>query len=672
MKNPLPFNLRMNITARLILLCLIMGLVPLTAAGVIGVFMAVNALEKNVTENMRSNTELQVRQITNNLDRIVKDAIFISDSLSLQRFIRGGSGLVADVEKDFLEFNMLHPEYYQIRYIGLDGYEMIRSNYKNQRFFLTSKDELQYKGDRYYFQKGISQNKKEVYFSPIDFNVEHSEKEMPPQMVVRICTPVYADDAKRGLLVINLFAEHFFSWLALPKTPFTSLLLDESGKILLIEKNGNPPALEKPVGEGQYISEVFPFLGKDELQTMMKAETFLFESVIMVFHPIRNAGNFTVPALYLVTLFPKPYLAPDVIGLRLNFLILAVFVVLLGVVLGVTLAKRFTRPIRQLFMEADLIAGGNFDHELKIRTGDEIEDLANKFNRMRLQIREKRRQLEEWNQTLNRKLDWHITELRNLERQLYRADKLASLGELSMRLAHEIGNPLASIKTVSQALTEDIAEGNGQMEYLEECLDKITSEVDRLSDFLKKFNNFAVMKEAEPALCDLKELIRDVDFFLRIQASEHGITIQESYESDTGQALLDPQQIKQVLINLVLNAIQASKENGVIRVSLKNVNTKCVCLIRENCFCSEHGRHPGAEEFVELSVCDTGQGIAEEELIRIFDPFYTTKPDGTGLGLSIVHRIVESHKGIIRVFSKVGEGTTINIYFPKQKELAVS
>ena len=664
----LPFNLRMNITSRLIMLCLIMGLIPLTAAGILGVFIAVNTLEKNVTENMQSNAELQVRQITNNLDRIVKDANFLSESLSLQQFIHNGSRMLADVERDFIEFNRLHPEYYQIRYIGLDGNEVIRSNYKNKRFFLTPKDELQYKGDRYYFQKGISQNKREVYFSPIDFNVEHSEIELPLQLVVRICTPVYADDAKRGLLVINLFAEHFFNWLALPKTPFTSLLLDENGKILLIEKNGNPPALEKPVGEGQYISEVFPFFGKDELRKMMKAETFSFESVITVFHPIRGVGNFVVPTLYLVTLFPKPYLAPAVTGLKLNFLILAIFVVLLGLILGVTLARRFTRPIRQLFMEADLIAGGNFDHELKINTGDEIEDLANKFNHMRLQIKKKRGQLEEWNQTLNRKLDWHITELRNLERQLYRADKLASLGELSMRLAHEIGNPLASIKTVSQALTEDIAEGNDRLEYL----DKITSEVNRLSEFLKKFNNCAVMKESEPVLCYLRELIRDVDFFLKMQAREHGITIEESYESDTGQTLVDPQQIKQVLINLILNAIQASKENGVIRISLRNTNMKCVCLIREKCFCAENGRHPGADEFVELSVCDTGQGIPEEELIRIFDPFYTTKPEGTGLGLSIVHRIVESHKGIIRVFSKEGEGTTIKIYFPKQKELAVS
>lgn len=668
MKKLFPPSLKMNITARLILLCLVMGLAPLTAAGIIGVFMAVNALEKNVTENMQSNAELQVRQIKSNLDRIVRDANFLSESLSLQRFVRDGSRFLADTENDFIEFNRLHPEYYQIRYIGLDGNEVIRSNYKNKSFFLTPKSELQNKSDRYYFQKGISLNKVDVYFSPIDFNVEHSEIEMPPQLVVRICKPVYADDAKMGLLVINLFAEHFFSWLQLPKTPFTSLLLDESGKILLFEKNGNPPALEKSVREGQNISEVFPFLSNGELQTMMKAETFSFKSVIAVFHPIRGVGNFNVSTLYLVTLFPTPYLVPAMTGLKLNFLMLAILVVILGVSLGVVLGRRFARPIRHLCMEADMIAGGNLDYELKIRTGDEIENLADKFNRMRLQIKEKRRLLEEWNQTLNRKLDWHITELRSLERQLYRADKLASLGELSMRLAHEIGNPLASIKTVSQALIEDVADGNGNLEYL----DKITSEVNRLSEFLKKFNNFAVMKEAEPVPCDLKDLIRDVDFFLRIQARDHGITIEESYELDTGQVFLDPQQVKQMLINLILNAIQASKENGVIRVSLKNVNTNCVCLIRENCFCSEQGRHPGAEEFLELSVCDMGQGIAEEDLIRIFDPFYTTKPDGTGLGLSIVHRIVETHKGIIRVFSKVGEGTTIKIYFPKQKELAVS
>jgi len=231
-----------------------------------------------------------------------------------------------------------------------------------------------------------------------------------------------------------------------------------------------------------------------------------------------------------------------------------------------------------------------------------------------------------------------------------------------MRLAHEIGNPLASIKTVTQAMSEDEFQENEQTEYY----NKIVSEVDRLNSFLKKFNNFAVMKEVEPFPCDLEGLIHDVNYFLKIQAEEHGVRIEEIIEPDMEKILIDPQQVKQILINLILNAIQACENGGEIRISLKNLATSCVCSLRDNgCFCEAKGLHSGADEFVELSICDNGKGMREEELIKIFDPFYTTKPDGTGLGLSVAHRIVEMHRGLIRVYSQKGKGTTFRIYFPK-------
>lgn len=659
-----PFRLR--ITSRLIFFCLIMGLVPFTTAGVIGMMMSVRALEENVTESLRATAELQISRVRNNLNRVSRDAVFLSEISALKRFLCGDRSWLDELENEFLEFNRLRPEYYQIRFLDIGGHEVIRSNYKNQKFFLTARKDLQRKSHRYYYQKSVLLSKGDIYFSPIDLNMEFSRVETPPQLVVRVSTPVYVDGAKKGVVVINLFAESFFEWIRLRQTRFTTLLLDENAKILHEAGNGYAPVLGETRLEGKNVSDVLPFFSPEKIGTL-DTGIFQLDSAIAAFQPIRGVGGFQTPAWYIITLFPKPYLSEPVRKLESNLLALGVIVAALLVVLGVALAKRFTRPIRQLYMEADLIAEGNLDHELEIKTGDEIEDLAEKFNRMRLQIKEKQKELEKWNRELNTKLDWHITELRSLERQLYRADKLASLGELSMRLAHEIGNPLASLKTVAQTMSD----GGGNVNR-PEYFRRITSEVDRLNAFLQKFNKFAVMKELDPAFCDLRDIVRDVCFFLKIQARERGVVIDETYEPDLGKVLVDPQQVKQALINMILNAIQAVPEKGRIHVSLKGIDSGCVCSLRGKCFCRDEGAHPGADRFLELAVCDNGQGIAEEDLLRVFDPFYTTKPNGTGLGLSVVHRIVENHQGIIRVFSKVGEGTTIKIYFPKREEPALT
>ncbi|MGK7344571.1 MAG: ATP-binding protein [Candidatus Nitrospinota bacterium M3_3B_026] len=629
--------------------------------------MSVKALQENVTESLRASAEQQISRVRNNLNRVSRDTVFLSEISALKRFLRGDRSWLGELENEFLEFNRLHPEYYQIRLLGLGGHEVVRSNYKNQNFFLTARKDLQYKGHRYYYQKSILLNKGDIYFSPIDLNMEYSKVETPPQLVVRVSTPVYVDGAKRGVVVINIFAKSFFEWISLPQTRFTTLLLDENGKILHADENGGASVLGETRLDGKNVSDVLPFFSQEKIKTL-DTGIFQFGSAISAFQPIRGVGGFQTPAWYIITLFPKPYLSEPVRKLESNLLALGMIVAALLVVLGVALAKRFTRPIRQLYMEADLIAEGNLDHELEIKTGDEIEDLAEKFNRMRLQIKEKQKELEKWNQELNRKLDWHIAELRSLERQLYRADKLASLGELSMRLAHEIGNPLASLKTVAQAMSDSSGGSADRPEYFR----RITSEVDRLNTFLKKFNKFAVMKELDPAFCDLRDIVHDVCFFLRIQARERGVVIDESHDPDLGKILVDPQQVKQALINMILNAIQAVPEKGRIHISLKSIDSGCVCSLRGKCFCKDEGTHPGADKFLELAVCDNGGGIAEEDLLRVFDPFYTTKTNGTGLGLSVVHRIVENHHGIIRVFSKVGEGTTIKIYFPKREEPALT
>ncbi len=666
-----PSLFRLNITSRLILVCLVMGLIPLVVAGIFGMSISVSSLQENITQNLKSNAKMQVRQVEDKIDRVTQDVIFLSSAPSIKRFLLGEPGGRDEMEKHLLQFNRLHPEYYQIRFLGSNGAELIRSNHKEGAFYLTPLSSLQYKGGRYYFKEGIKSNKGEVYFSHIDLNIEHSIIEEPLQLVARISTPVYLNGVIEGLIIVNLSVDAIFDWVRAPNTPFSTLFVNEKGEVMYIAKNGKP---DGRVGEvGVHISDIFPSFTSERIQTKPAGiETFGMD--IVAFSPIRGEGKMKTPSWYLITLYPKTSMTPYMAGMILNLLYFLTFVAFIGIFIGLYLARRLIGPIKKLHMEADLIANGYLDNPLLLNTGDEIGELAEKFDSMRVQVKEKQARLSDWNLDLNRQLESRVVEIRDLEKQLHRADKLASLGELSMKLAHEIGNPLASIKTVAQVMDEEVQDhlecGNSanQSEYLQ----RIVSEVDRLNAFLKNFNKFAVIKEAEPVLCDLTTIISEVCLLLKVQAHESGVTLEEYYDPELEEIMIDPQQVKQILINLMLNAIHACERRGRVKVSLKNVFSSCKRPMRKNCFCMEEGKRIKAESFIEMSVCDNGKGIPDKDLIKIFDPYYSTKSDGTGLGLSIVHRIIEKHNGKIRVYSEIDEGTTFKIYFPKQSVQALS
>lgn len=655
------FPLRLNIVTRLILICLAVGIIPLVVISVVGISVSMNTLKEHAARNLQASADLQYKHVENNLKRVVKDAMYLAELPHLMQYLDGFDDRFSDVQKEFLEFNKSNKEYYQVRLLDIKGQEIIRSNFRNDAFFLTAKDDLQFKGTRYYFTEAIKKTKGSVYFSPIDFNIEHGQIETPKQMMLRIAVPVYKDENKSGLIVLNMFADKFFSWLKLPGTPFSSLLLNEQGKILFIEKNGNQYKLSDQIKEGGFISNAFPEFSKERVRPV-EGGVEASDSDFIAFHTMKGTGNFNHPKWFLFTFFPKSYFQPQLNLFTLNLVIAIIAAALICLLSAIYLARRVTGPLRQLYKEMNLVAEGELDHALQMKTGDEIEDLAEKFDRMRIQLRNRLKTVIESNNKLKVKVEKHHSIVRNLERQLYRADKLASLGELSMKLAHEIGNPLASIKTVAQAISEDIEDGQTKTRNF----DKIVLEVDRLNNFLKKFNNFAVIKGTEALPCDMKELVRDVNFFLRIQAKEQEVSIKEYFDQDIEKINVDPQQIKQALVNLLLNSIQASGQQSEIRVSLRNTNGKCEgCDARMSCFCMDSGHPPASGNFMELSICDTGEGIDEENLIKVFDPFFTTKENGTGLGLSVVHRIVEQHRGTIRVFSKKGSGTTFRIFLPK-------
>jgi two-component system sensor histidine kinase HydH len=232
-----------------------------------------------------------------------------------------------------------------------------------------------------------------------------------------------------------------------------------------------------------------------------------------------------------------------------------------------------------------------------------------------------------------------LTEVRALRREIERSRRLASVGSLAAGVAHEIRNPLSSIKGFATYFKE-------RYEHVpkdRETAGIMIQEVDRLNRVVSQLLEFARPVKVSPLRTSVQQLIDDSVKLVRQQAQERQITIRNSTSSQMDAVFVDPDRINQVLLNLYLNAIESMDAGGELVIQIS---------------------HRKEEEDIEIQVSDTGGGIPKEDLTKIFDPYYTTKSTGTGLGLAIAHNIVEAMGGSITVVSQKGKGTTFTIRVP--------
>jgi two-component system sensor histidine kinase HydH len=232
-----------------------------------------------------------------------------------------------------------------------------------------------------------------------------------------------------------------------------------------------------------------------------------------------------------------------------------------------------------------------------------------------------------------------LTEVQNLKREIERSQRLASLGRLAAGVAHEIRNPLSSIKGFATYFRErykEIPEDQRTAEIMVQEVDRLNRVISQLLDFARPLT---INKRSTP----LQGLIQHSLKMMEGQAREKNIKISTGLLPEIKEISIDPDKINQVLLNLYLNAIDAMEEGGALSVDVLWDEDSQRTMIR---------------------VSDNGVGISKSDLIHIFDPYFTTKQSGTGLGLAIVHKIVESHRGEVRVESEPGKGTTVTISLP--------
>lgn len=333
---------------------------------------------------------------------------------------------------------------------------------------------------------------------------------------------------------------------------------------------------------------------------------------------------------------------------RIILAVAALTILAAGVAVAWLLQRLIYLPLGDLNAAARRISAGNLDSPVPVRSEDEFGRVATSVNQMSDALKASLRELHELVQTLEHKVARRTDELRHAQAEIAQGEKLAAIGQLAAGIAHELNNPLTGVLTFTSLLRKKLPEGSTDAEDL----DLVIRETKRCAAIIRRLLDFAREKVPAKGFIAINPLVAEVVRLVDRPATLQDIEIRTELDPDLPQVWGDAELIKQVVLNIVVNATQAITDRGRIAVRTRRLDAP-----------ADQPAEPG---MVEIAVSDDGCGIPEADLQRIFDPFFTTKEigKGTGLGLSVSYGIVKAHGGAIKVETRVGEGSTFRIQLP--------
>lgn len=360
---------------------------------------------------------------------------------------------------------------------------------------------------------------------------------------------------------------------------------------------------------------------------------------ITAYDPIRDLQGTVVGILY-VGVLETGYAA---IRNRVILSFFAIATVGFLLIIGITyvMISNMTRPIGEMVAATRNITAGRLDQEVRADAQGELALLADSFNTMLASLRQMRGDLEEWGRTLEEKVRERTEQVTAMQVRVAQSERLASLGMLAAGVAHEVNNPLGGILALTALTLEDLPPDHPDRHNLEVVL----RQTERCRDIVKGLLDFSRQSDATMEELQVNAVLDQTLALVGQQASFFNVEVVRDWAPDLPPVTADRSQIQQVILNILMNAVQAMGERGTLTLTTRP---------------SAGGRE------VEIRIADTGCGIPPDMIDRIFDPFFTAKQgsQGTGLGLAIAYGIVTRHRGHISVQSEVGHGTTFTIRLP--------
>jgi signal transduction histidine kinase len=339
------------------------------------------------------------------------------------------------------------------------------------------------------------------------------------------------------------------------------------------------------------------------------------------------------------------------------------------------------KPLKDLIRLTQKISEGDFSQTIEVTSMNEIGQLISSFNRMTERLKENRESIE----NNLKSIELANKKLKQAQEELIRTEKLASIGRFAAGVAHEVGNPLGAILGYTSILDK----GGIDQEEKKDYLKRIENEIERINRIVRELLNFSRPSKFEISDIEVNSVIKNTLSLLSHQKNFKNIETQLELQPHLPMIKGDESQLSQVLINIILNAMDAMPNGGHLKIQTENLvvgnwyedafqplfpprrkgdpmESDYSQLRKPDPLSALLSKSSKSERLVKIRISDTGMGIEQEHLENIFDPFFTTKEPnmGTGLGLSISLSIVESMGGRIRVESEVGKGSTFEIYFP--------
>jgi signal transduction histidine kinase len=345
------------------------------------------------------------------------------------------------------------------------------------------------------------------------------------------------------------------------------------------------------------------------------------------------------------------------------------------------LSRVLVKPIKDLVRLTQKISEGDFSQKIEVTSRNEIGQLIGSFNRMIEKLKENQENLENYLKSL----ESTNKQLKQAQEELVRTEKLASIGRFAAGVAHEVGNPLGAILGYTSILEKEGLDREESKDYLM----RIEKEIERINRIVRELLDFARPSKLDIREVEVNKVIDNTISLLSYQKNFKSITTQLDLQPDLPIIKADESQLSQVIINIVLNSMDAMPNGGVLGIQTREYVVENIYqnrfqwiypsrrkndpqesnysyMRKTDPFSSLLTKFSRGDRLIKIRISDTGMGIKKENLDNIFDPFFTTKaPDkGTGLGLSVSLSIVESLGGEIKVESEVGKGTIFEIYFP--------